>query len=65
VDAAKKKMNAVLAEMTPDEMRNAPWFVTVFARSGRMTVLEADEWHRRIEAWNRYLCLDPGDAPVH
>ena len=51
------RINTLLAEMTPQEIHNALWYVAVFERAG-MTQAEADEWRRRILAWQDYLGLD-------
>jgi hypothetical protein len=40
-------MDAILAEMEPDEIRDALWMIDVFERSS-MPADEADEWRRRI-----------------
>ncbi len=53
-------MNAVLAEMTAEEMIHAPWFVEVFRNSGRMSEREADEWRLRISAWQCFLEIEHG-----
>ncbi len=55
------RMNAVLAEMTPEETGEALWYVEVFEKVG-MSRQEADEWRRRIVAWQRFLALDPHTA---
>ncbi len=52
------RMNAVLAEMTPEEIGQALWYVEVFEKVG-MSRQEADEWRRRIVAWQRFLALGP------
>jgi len=54
-------MNAVLAEMTPGEVPEALWLVDLFEKTG-MSPQEADEWRRRIVAWQRFLALDPPTA---
>jgi hypothetical protein len=46
-------MDASLAEMRPDEIRDAPWMIDVFER-WNMPRDEADEWRRRIVAWGEY-----------
>ncbi len=56
------RMNAVLAEMTPEEIGEALWYVEVFEKVG-MSRQEADEWRRRIVAWQRFLSL--GSAPTN
>ena len=40
------KFNALMAEMTPEEIGEALWYVEVFERTG-MSRQEADEWRRR------------------
>ena len=49
------------AEMTPEEIENALWYVEVFEKVG-MSRQEADEWRRRIVAWQRFLALNPHTA---
>ncbi len=51
------RMNAVLAEMTLEEIGEVLWYVEVFEKAG-MSRQEADEWKRRIVAWQRFLALD-------
>ena len=55
------RINAVLTEMTAEEISEALWYVEVFERTG-MSHMEADEWRRRIVARQRFLALDPHTA---
>ncbi len=52
------KFNALMAEMTPEEIGEALWYVEVFEWTG-ISRQEADEWRRRIVAWQRFLGLGP------
>jgi hypothetical protein len=51
-------MNAVLAEMKPEELRDALWILQVCERGGGTSAEEAAEWRRRIVAWQAFLVLD-------
>jgi hypothetical protein len=54
-------IDAVLAEMSREEIANAFWYVELFQRWGSMSRTEADEWHRRVAAWSDFLDLEaPG-----
>ena len=55
------RINAVLAEMPPEEIGEVLWYVEVFEGTG-MSRQEADEWRRRIVAWQRFLALDSPTA---
>ena len=55
------RMNAVLAEMTLEEVAEALWYVELFENVG-MSHQETNEWRRRIVAWQRFLALDPHTA---
>jgi hypothetical protein len=52
------KMNATLALMTPDEIEDALRFVEICERGGGASIEEADEWRRRILAWQAFLGLE-------
>jgi hypothetical protein len=41
--------------MTPDELRDALWFVDVCERGGGTWPDEAAEWRRRIVAWQGFM----------
>ena len=56
MDAAK--MNAILALLTPDEIEDALRFVEICERGGGTPTEEADEWRRRVLAWQGFLGLD-------
>ncbi len=51
------KLNALFAEMTPDEIEFIPRGVDAWLRSGWMDQAEADQWRRRILAWQAFLAL--------
>ena len=53
MDAAK--IDATLALMKPDEIEDALRFVDICERGGGTPPEEADEWRRRIVAWQRFL----------
>ena len=57
------RMDVLLGEMTPEEVRDALWMVSVF-ESWNMPPEEEAEWRRRILASKRFLDLDldPGRA---
>ena len=52
------KMNATLALMTPDEIKHALRFVEICELDGGTPPEEADEWRRRILAWQGFLGLE-------
>ena len=52
-------MDEMLAEMPPDELRSAHRYIRLFEDCG-MSQAEADEWRRRILAWQRFRFEDPG-----
>ena len=47
--------------MTPEEIRKADWFISVFEKTG-MSQEEADEWRLRIGAWQRLYELEMADS---
>ena len=53
--------NALLAEMTPEEIRLLPRLVDTWVGYGWMDVDEATEWLRRGRAWAEFhgITLDP------
>ena len=53
------EMNATLALLTPDEVDDALRFVEVCERGGT-PIEEADEWRRRILAWQAFLGVEEG-----
>ncbi len=53
------RMNAAMADMTPEEIRLIPRFVDVWMGAGWMDEAEADEWRRHYDAWQRFLALGP------
>ena len=57
-------MNDLLARMTPDEIRDGLWLISVFEDWGSMSPDGADEWTRRIEARRRFLELSDTDPPT-
>ena len=50
-------MDAILAYLRPDEIRDALWLIDVFER-WNMPPEEGDEWRRRILAMRAFLELD-------
>ena len=52
------KLNSLLAEMHPEEIRLIPRFVDVWLGAGWMDDAEADEWRRHHHAWQAFLGLD-------
>jgi hypothetical protein len=52
------KMNAVLAEMKPHEIRDALRFIDVFERAGDLQSDEAAELRRRVVGWQAFYSLD-------
>ena len=56
-------MNATLAPMTPGEVDDALRFVDICERGGGTPPEEADEWRRRILAWQAFLEVE-GGRPV-
>ena len=44
-----------VARLTPGEIRDGMWLVSVFEDWGSMTTEEADEWRRRIVARQQFL----------
>lgn len=48
-----QEMDALLAEMTPSELKYADRYIEFFESAG-MPQDEADEWRRRILAWQRF-----------
>ena len=59
------KMNACLAEFTPDEIRLGPRMIDAWLRAGTMTEAEAGEWLVRIDAWRAFHALEPGPSLLH
>ena len=57
------KFDALMAEMTPDEIRLIPRGVDAWLRAGWMDEAEADEWRRHYHAWQAFLELDPPPNP--
>ena len=53
------KFNALMAEMTPEEIGEALWYVEVFERTG-MSRQEADQWRRT----DCRLAAVPGAEPA-
>ena len=49
------RMDKVLDLLTPDEVADALHFVAVCERGQHMNQAEADEWRRRIGAWQTFL----------
>ena len=56
------RMNALLAGMDPEEIREGLCLVNVFERAGGASPDEAAEWRRRVLAWLAYLDLDEESA---
>ena len=52
------KIDATLAIMKPDEIREALRFVATWERYGGLDQAEADEWRRRILARKAFLGLE-------
>ena len=52
------KVNALMAEMDPEEIQVIPRMVDVWLRVGWMDEGEADEWRRHCDAWKAFLDLD-------
>ncbi len=52
-------MNGLLAEMTPDEIRELPRFVAVWLDAGLMDEDEAVQWLVRERAWAEYRRIGP------
>jgi hypothetical protein len=46
--------------MTPEEVHDALRFVEICERGGGTPPEEADEWRRRILAWQGFLGLEGG-----
>ena len=59
------KMNACLAEYTPDEILLGPRLIDAWLRAGTMTEAEAGEWLVRIDAWRAFHALELDSAPLH
>jgi hypothetical protein len=57
-------MNATLALLTPDEINDVLRFVGICERGGGTPAEEADEWRRRILAWQRFFEVE-GGRPVN
>jgi hypothetical protein len=55
-------IDAVLAEMSREEIANAFRYVALFQRWGSMSRTEADEWRRRVAAWSAFLDLEGPDS---
>ena len=53
-------MNACLAEMTPEEIEEALWYVEVFEKGGTVP-----SGSGRVEAKDRRLAAVPGARPAH
>ena len=60
---ATTKFNALLAEMTAEEIEWIPRGVDVWHRSGWMDQAEADQWRTHFAAWQAFLGLDPSSNP--
>ena len=58
MDAAK--MDALLAEIKPNEVEDALRFVEICERDGGTPAEEADEWRRRFLGWQAFLGLAGG-----
>ena len=56
-------MDAILAYLRLDEIRDALWLIDLFER-WNMSPEEADEWRRRILAREPFLELGD-DQPIH
>jgi hypothetical protein len=56
-------IDAVLGEMTPDEIRELPRFIDVWLQAGRMQPEEAVEWRLRARAWAEYRQITPESEP--
>ena len=54
----RKTIDATLASMKPEEIDDAIWMVGMFERWGSMDRAEADEWWRRIAAWQRLSTIE-------
>ena len=52
------KLNALFAEMTPDEIEFIPRGVDTWLDAGWMDEAEADEWRRHCDAWQAFVGLD-------
>ena len=55
------KIEDYVARLTPEEIRDGLWLVSVFENWGSMSTHEADEWRRRIVARQQLLSL--GELP--
>jgi hypothetical protein len=53
-------MNTTLALLSPTEIEDALRFVEICERGGGTPPEEADEWRRRILAWQAFLGLEGG-----
>ena len=51
-------INALMAEMDPEEIQAIPRFVDTWLRAGWMDEAEADEWPRHCDAWQAFLGLN-------
>ena len=49
------RMDATLDLLTPEAFADALRFVEVWEQTGHMAQEEAEEWRRRILAWERFL----------
>ena len=61
MDAAK--INALMAEMTPEEVRIIPRLVDAWLGAGWMEPAEAVEWRLRALAWAEYHDISPETDP--
>ena len=57
------RLNAAIAEMTPDEIRLIPRFVDTWIRAGWMEQDEADEWKLGALAWAEFHRISPESDP--
>ena len=53
------RIDATLSILTPEEIRDALWFIDLMER-WTMSQPEADEWRRRIRARQAFLELENG-----
>ncbi len=57
------KLNALMAEMDPEEIRLIPRFVDTWLRAGWMEPDEAVEWKLGTLAWAEFHRISPETAP--
>ena len=49
------KIDTILDLLTLGELGNAMWYIRVWERAEFMEAAEADEWRRRIVAWQQFV----------